>query len=179
MKLHELNKVQLQECFKLMTADSIGHLKMLCMGISMLIDEFARAYGSAMKKRLPCRINTCCFSDYLAAHRFDGNFCTTAQAPLTVEEGPSGEQHQAYQSITLPFCPKRQTADSWLVLNLRAMSLSGKAKAAWLLRAATLKRQAVIRRWSGNAVSGWLASLNKLLTTVHLSFHIPVVSFYI
>ena len=33
MSLHELKKVQLQECFTLMTHDSIGHLKMLCMSI--------------------------------------------------------------------------------------------------------------------------------------------------
>ena len=29
--LHKLKKVQLQECFMLMTGDSIGHLKTLCM----------------------------------------------------------------------------------------------------------------------------------------------------
>ena len=33
MLLHELKKVQLQERFTLMTHDSIGHLKMLCMSV--------------------------------------------------------------------------------------------------------------------------------------------------
>ena len=33
---HELKKVQLQEHFMLMTQDSIGHLKMLCMSILSL-----------------------------------------------------------------------------------------------------------------------------------------------
>ena len=33
MLLHELKKVQLQERFMLMTHDSIGRLKMLCMSI--------------------------------------------------------------------------------------------------------------------------------------------------
>ena len=44
--------------------------------------------------------------------RFDGDFCTTAQAPLTAEERPSGEQGQAYQSISSPLCPQRQITDS-------------------------------------------------------------------
>ena len=47
-------------------------------------------------------------------------------------------------------------ADSWLLFNLRAMSLGGKGKVAWPLRAATLKLQAVIRRWNSNSVSGRL-----------------------
>ena len=43
-------------------------------------------------------------------------------------------------------------ADSWLLFNLimRAMSLGGKVKAVWPLRAATLKQQAVIRWWNCN-----------------------------
>ena len=32
ISLHELKKVQLQERFMLVTQDSIGHLKTLCMG---------------------------------------------------------------------------------------------------------------------------------------------------
>ena len=97
--------------------------------------------------RLACRLPHC---------RFDGNFCANAQAPLATEERPSGEQRQANQLITSPLCPQRQTADSSLLFNLRAMSLGGKAKAAWLLRSASLKWQAVIRRCSGNAMSGRL-----------------------
>ena len=33
MPLHELKKVQIQEHFMLLTHDSIGHLKMLCMSV--------------------------------------------------------------------------------------------------------------------------------------------------
>ena len=36
MPLHELKKVQLQKCFMLMTHDSIGHLKTLCMSVLLL-----------------------------------------------------------------------------------------------------------------------------------------------
>ena len=65
------------------------------------------------------------------------------------------QQRQANQSVTSPLCPQQQTADSWLLFNLRAMLLGGKAKAEWPLRARTLKWQAVIRRWSSNAVLVW------------------------
>ena len=36
MPLHALKKVQLQEHFTLMTQDSIGHLKTLCMSLLLL-----------------------------------------------------------------------------------------------------------------------------------------------
>ena len=93
--------------------------------------------------RLACRSPHCLFV---------GDFCTIAQAPLATEGRPSGKQHQANQSITSPLCSKRQTADRWLLFNFRAMSRGEKTKAVWPLRAATLKWQAVIRRWNGNAV---------------------------
>ena len=95
--------------------------------------------------RLACRSPHC---------RFDGDFCSTAQAPLAAEERPSSGQRQANQSITSPLCPQRQTVDFYSTWT--AMSLGGKAKAAWPIRAATLKRQAVIRRCSSNVVSGKL-----------------------
>ena len=95
-----------------------------------------------------------CNAAFRLASRFDGDFCTTAQAPLAAEERPSGKQRQANQSITSPLCPQRQIADSWLLFNFRAMPRGEKAKAAWPLRAATLKQQAVIRRWSNIAASG-------------------------
>ena len=38
MLLHELKNVQLQECFKLLTHDSIGHLQTLCMSVLQLSD---------------------------------------------------------------------------------------------------------------------------------------------
>ena len=98
----------------------------------------------------------CCFQTSSPHCRFDGDFCTTAQAPLTAKERPSSEQRQANQAFTSLLCPQRHTADSWLVFNLRVMLLGGKAKAAWPLRVATLKQQAVIRRWNGNVVSGRL-----------------------
>ena len=87
--------------------------------------------------------------------RFDGDVCTTVQAPLAAEGRPSSEQHQANQSITSLLCPQRQTADSWLLFNLRAMPLSEMAWVAWPLRAATLKQPTVIRWWNSNA---WAAS---------------------
>ena len=40
MLLHELKKVQLQERFTLVTRDSIGHLKMLCISILSLAMAF-------------------------------------------------------------------------------------------------------------------------------------------
>ena len=58
--------------------------------------------------------------------------------------------------FTLPLCPQWQMTDSWLLFNFIAMSLGGKAKVAWPLRAAPLKWQAVIWPWTGNAVSGRL-----------------------
>ena len=97
--------------------------------------------------KLACRSPHC---------HFDSDFCTPAQASLATEERPSGEQRQANQSITSPLCPQRQIADTWLLFNLRATSLDEKATAAWPMRAATLKWQAVIRRCSGNVVSSRL-----------------------
>ena len=61
---------------------------------------------------------------------------------------PSGKQRHASRLITLPLCPSRQIADSWILFNLGAMPLDD-AKAAWPLRAATLKQQAMITRQSG------------------------------
>ena len=37
ISLHELKKVQLQERYMLVTQDSIGHLKMLCMSVLSLV----------------------------------------------------------------------------------------------------------------------------------------------
>ena len=68
----------------------------------------------------------------------------------------SGKQRQANRSITLPLCPPRQIADSWILCNSGAMPLGDKAKAALPLRAATLKQQAMMTRCSGNAASGKL-----------------------
>ena len=44
--------------------------------------------------------------------RYDGDFCTTAQAPLAAERRPKGKQCLASKSITPPLCPQQQTADS-------------------------------------------------------------------
>ena len=96
--------------------------------------------------RLACRLPHC---------RFDGDFCTTAQAPLATEGWPSGKQRHANRSITLPLCPPRQIADSWIQFNSGAMPLGDKAKATWPLRAATLKQQAMIMRRSGNGKLVW------------------------
>ena len=97
--------------------------------------------------RLTCRLPHC---------RFDDDICSTAQAPLAAEGWPSGKQRQANRSITLPLCPPRQIADSWIWFNSGAMPLGDKAKAALPLRAATLKQQAMITRRSGKAASGKL-----------------------
>ena len=50
--------------------------------------------------------------------RFDGNICTTAQAPLDAQGWPSGKQRLANKSVTLPLCPQWQMADSWILFNL-------------------------------------------------------------
>ena len=84
--------------------------------------------------RLTCRLPHC---------RFDDDICSTAQAPLAAEGWPSGKQRQANRSITLPLCPPRQIADSWILFNLGAIAARWKAKAALPLRAATLKQQAM------------------------------------
>ena len=97
--------------------------------------------------RLACRLPHC---------RFDGDFCTTAQAPLAAEGWPSGKQRHANRSITLQLCPPRQTADSWILFNSGAMPLCDTAKVAWPLRAATLKQQTMITRRSGKAGSSKL-----------------------
>ena len=76
---------------------------------------------------------------------------------------PSGKQHHANRSITLPLCPPRQIADSWILFNSGAMPLGEKAKAAWPLRLATLKQQAMIMRHSGKAASGKLVGWNQHL----------------
>ena len=47
MPLHELKQVQLQERFRLMTHDSIGHLKMLCMSVLSLSGSVVCLNGNA------------------------------------------------------------------------------------------------------------------------------------
>ena len=93
--------------------------------------------------RLACRSPHC---------RFDDDICSTAQAPLAAEGWPSGKQRLANRSITLPLCPPRQTTDGWILFNSGVMPLGEKAKVAWLLRAATLKQQAMITWRSGKLV---------------------------
>ena len=97
--------------------------------------------------RLACRSPHCCF---------DGDICTTAKAPLATVGWPSGKQRLANRSITLPLCPLRQIADCWILFNSRAMLLGDKPKATLLLRAATLKQQAMITQHSGKAASSRL-----------------------
>ena len=78
-------------------------------------------------------------------------------ASATCRRGrPSGKQRQPNRSITLPLCPPRQIADSWILFNSGAFAARWKAKAALPLRAATLKQQAMITRRSGKAASGKL-----------------------
>ena len=114
--------------------------------------------------RLICRLPHC---------RFDDDICTTAQAPLAAEGWPSGKQRQANRSITLPLCPPRQIADSWILFNLGAMPLSDKAKAALPLRAATLKQKAMITRQSGERQASLKPALHHLQLAV-----VPVVLHY-
>ena len=84
--------------------------------------------------RLTCRLPHC---------RFDDDISSTAQASLAAEGWLSGKQRQANRSITLPLCPPRQIADSWILFNSGAIAARWKAKAALPLRAATLKQQAM------------------------------------
>ena len=90
--------------------------------------------------RLTCRLPHC---------HFDDDISSTAQASLATEGWPSGKQRLANRPITLPFCPPRQIADSWIQFNSGAIAARWKAKAALSLRAATLKQQAMITRHSG------------------------------
>ena len=113
------------------------------------------AWTSNAGFRLACRLPHC---------RFHDDICSTPQAPLAAEGWPSGKQRQANRSITLPLCPPRQIADSWILFNSGAMPLGDKAKAELPLRAATLKQQAMITRHSGKAASG------KLVWNQHMSF---------
>ena len=78
----------------------------------------------------------------------------------------SGKQRQANRSITLPLCPPRQIADSWILFNLGAIAAWWKAKATLPLRAATLKQQAMITRRSGKAASGKLVWNQHYITRV-------------
>ena len=55
MLLHELKTVQLQECFTLMTLESIGHLKTLCMSVLLLssgVESEWKCYSLVLKKML-------------------------------------------------------------------------------------------------------------------------------
>ena len=113
--------------------------------------------------RLTCRLPHC---------RFDDDICSTAQAPLAAAGWPSGKQRQANRSITLPLCPPRQIADSWILFNSGAMPLGDKAKAALPRRAATLKQQAMITRHSGKAASG------KLVWNQHYSIFLMNLIFW-
>ena len=97
--------------------------------------------------RLTCPLPHC---------RFDDDISSTAQASLAAEGWPSGKQRQANRSITLPLCPPRQIADSWILFNSGAIAARWKAKAVLPLRAATLKQQAMITQRSGKAASGKL-----------------------
>ena len=68
-------------------------------------------------------------------------------ASATRRRGKTKRWVASSQSINiLATLPK--AADSWLLFNLRTTSLVEKTTAAWLLRAATLKQQAAIRRWN-------------------------------
>ena len=87
-------------------------------------------------------VQSCNAAFRLACHmphcRFDDDYnCASA----TCRRGmtwPSGKQHLANRSITLPLCPPRQIADSLILFNSGAMPLGDKARVAWPLRAATL-----------------------------------------
>ena len=113
--------------------------------------------------RLTCRLPHC---------RFDDDICSTAQAPLAAEGWPSAKQRQANRSITLPLCPPRQIADSWILFNSGAMPLGDKAKAALPLRAATLKQQAMITRQSGKRQASLKPALSVMLKVTYIISHV-------
>ena len=65
-----------------------------------------------------------------------------------------GQAVSNFLPINLYSCRFARSGRSQTVLfNFEAMPCGEKARAAWLLRAATLKQQAVIRWWNGNAAS--------------------------
>ena len=69
--------------------------------------------------RLTCRLPHC---------RFDDDISSTAQASLAAEGWPSGKQRQANRLITLPLCPPRQIADSWILFNSGAIAARWKSQ---------------------------------------------------
>ena len=116
--------------------------------VSVLIEKNQHAFSNEGPLtnavfRLECRSSP---------YRFDGDICTTAQAPLATEERAASCQ----PINNLAQDPQWQIADSWLQFKLRAMPFGEKAKAVWPLRLATRKRQVVIIRRSDNAASGKL-----------------------
>ena len=99
--------------------------------------------------RLASRSLHCCF---------DGDICSTAQAPV-LARGKAKQQAVSCQWIdnlailAQAQSDRRQTVDFYSTWKWCG---SVKAKAAWLLRPVTLKRQALITRGSGNVASSKL-----------------------
>ena len=99
----------------------------------------------------------CCFQTSLLLTKLPiwWYICITAQAQLAAEGQSSGKQLLANISVTLLLCPQQQTRDTLILFNSGVMQLH-KAKILVLLRAVTLKWQAVLTECSGKRASGKL-----------------------
>ena len=111
-----------QHCFVAGTGRDMGWRRFYT---HIIFEKHLLKFSHAVRKtkinagfRLACRLPHC---------RFDVDICSTAPAPLGAEGWPSGKQRQANKSITLPLCPPRQIADSWILFNSGAMPLGDKA----------------------------------------------------
>ena len=122
-----------------------GEICIVCLPRCFL-RRFLLEFKSLLQS-LSCKVTTCYAGFRLTCRlphcRFHDDISSTAQAPLAAEGWPSGKQRQANRSITLPLCPPRQIADSWILFNSGAIAARWKAKAALPPRAATLKHQAM------------------------------------
>ena len=79
------------------TSSVVGYFDYLMQ----LESQVGMVYNAAFQTNLP-----------LAAYRFDGDICTTAQAPLGTVGRPSSKHCLTDQSIPSLLCSQRQIADS-------------------------------------------------------------------
>ena len=130
--------------FPLKRLQTCRFIKLFWQMLSLLLTTFTQNHIAAF--RLACRSPLCCF---------DGDICTTAQTPLAAPGWPNSKQCFANKLITLPLCPQRQIAYSWLQFNSGAMPLCDEP-----LRqhrsVLTMKLQAAFAELSGNAASSRL-----------------------
>ena len=119
----------------------------------------------------------CCFQTSLLDCPFMVKFVRLSKCHLRQREdrAVSSVLPLFYNPATLPAATDRRELNYVNLKSLRVMALSDKAKAVWLLRVVTLKRQAVITRHSGTAASCKLVwnQLLVRLTSNNSRFQLP------